>query len=503
MNNEHLFEALNGADDALLARAEAAGGKCVRVRFGKTAKILLAAAALLAVLAVSAAAAYRFFPPRGLEETLNLASPRITAVIDTDAATADTVTIENRTVKTAGYTVTFEALAQGICMHDIYENGEFVHPDRTYAIFTVTRDDGKKVMDFDAMTGADIGYLVSLKGYNPNASMFHGDFTFYDAGETLYLACDVSRALVFADRELTISVVGSFAPNNEIIRMDENGDPYFVESWKGLAAMFELRLDQSQASVEAQQKYMQENPCFIEDPDYTESDKVLARREKLQSGEIDYTAYIGDNKWEDWFLMEFGQVDFADEYLARRGDWAKEGMQPLTLEKLEDVLLPAMDDIFNAGRAEGLSDGEIQARVDAATVSADAFPATPDRFTLPDGSVCFYMRDDVFVRVRPDGVPCFVIAACAHVIIEVEGINNWWATQDAVNPNNWGVNGAQLVAARIDGRDPLTVPHGEMTDGELLQLYEADSRVIRTREDAVWNYVSNFAGYPGTAEVRD
>ena len=499
MNNHELFEAIGDADEELLARAETSRGGIRRAFFGKPLKVALLAAALAGLLSFTAFAVYRFVLPKTLEDTLNLASPQIYTVIDTASASADTLFIENKTVHTGGYAVTFEAVARGTCMNDIYKNGEPLRPEKTYAVFSVKKEDGTDVGSSELC----LGYCVSLKGYAPNPSMFPAELLSQTENGVVYAACDVTSALPFANRELTVSLADRHVVTPEILRMDENGNAYFTESYHGLAAQFTLRLPADAADNAKQERYMIDNPCFDPDPDYGAFEALDARREAIASGEVDYSAYIGDNEWQPYYKMEIGQVYCADTYLEKRGAWARPDAHPLTIEALNAVISRKENEIYEQTLANGLSDEEAEKLEAAATVSEGDFPAQADRFTLPDGSVCFCLPGNNFLRIRPDGIPCFIAADCKSVIVETVGLGSSPMTSHtAPAVDRGGVVMAQLLGCYIDNRSPLEAQHDEVSDESLMLIYESSFVDIACREDAIASLLSRYAIYDGTAEIR-
>lgn len=325
MKNNALFELLGAVDDDLILAAHFAERKEMKqMKHKKTWKIVLIAAALLLALSVSAGAAYTFFLPQRLKEDINIDSVNLTRVIDTSSDEAGAVTVPHKTVQSAGFTVTFEAIAKGsVLRYEMVQNLNSANPmpvsyDKTYAIFTLTRDTGGPVIydEAETMNAATIGYGLQLRNYMPNPSSFPLEPYIYEDPETntLYFACDVTAALPLADKELSIAVIGHFVPTLEYLDMDENGYLCKAEKWDGLCAIFPLPLDPATADAEAaaallnngtfhsreelesmlaqdaaeQEAYENEHPIPPEaqaemDEIYAELELLSARREKLIS----------------------------------------------------------------------------------------------------------------------------------------------------------------------------------------------------------------------------
>ena len=504
MNEQMLFEALNGADDAALDRAFAADGKGSGRRTKKMPKVALVAAALIALFSLSAAAAYRFFIPKGLEEELQLASPRITTVIDTGRADENSVRIENKTAESAGYGVTFEAIVRGDSLRETFIDGvderEIIGSERTYAIFSITRLDGGRVLDLKKPTRGDFGFVASMKGYAPNPGMFLAESTRYDDGAVLYLACDVTRCLIFADRELYISVIGRHVTTQQILRMDANGEPAFVESWNGLGVTFPLKLDPASADAAAQVKYMEENPCFISEPDYAWSDYMLEEGERSKASGVE--DYIGDNVWENDFRLRAGEIEYLEAYLERRDRWKDPDVRLLTLEELDSVVMPALEAVAERIRSGELDPDLEQKWLAEGKVDPSLFPAEASTFPLPDGSVCYFMDWNFFVRLHTDGHLSFLRTECERIPVETFDLGNYWNAYHLCRgvPEQNGLNGAQMVAYYVDGRDPRELPRGEMDEATALGIYERDC-AFDSFEDAVYTYLLNYAYDDGVFTV--
>ena len=263
MNGEQLFSLLGGLDDRLILAAHAPeyqkGRK--RMKSKKIIKIVAVAAALILLFSVGAGAAYRFFLPNWIGEELGIPSDNLIRIVETENAPEGTLSINNKSVETAGYTVTFEAIAEGSRMRTSFlqnlqgANSEApVSETHTYAIFTIVRADGQHVMYNGDMDGSHIGYGIGLKGYVPNPSSFeqHDYYCYEDeASNVLYMVCDITAALPLADRSLRIAVINYFVPTLEYLALDENGELCLADGYQGLGAVFDLPLDPALADPAA------------------------------------------------------------------------------------------------------------------------------------------------------------------------------------------------------------------------------------------------------------
>ena len=249
----------------------------VRMKNKRTAKIIAVAAAL-AIFSLSAFAVVKFVIPQELFHDMEVELDSLQAVVDVDNADADSVRTMHKTFSNDDFSMTFEAIAQGKALRSVwnFERGgsggqtansvsDILHnalehePERQmvesiYAIFTVRRNDGGVVLyaeDGKGLTAADIGYCLLIKGYYPNPNMLfdetHRDLGFYEEGDVLYVACDITNAAAFADQELSIAFTNTMVPTTDILAMTPDGAFYYKDDYKGVPGLYDFDLDDSLA----------------------------------------------------------------------------------------------------------------------------------------------------------------------------------------------------------------------------------------------------------------
>lgn len=241
---------------------------------------IIVIAALIAALALTAGAVARFVIPDRLAEDISLDLNSVRTVIDTEKATADTVSTVQKTFSNNDLTVTFEAIADGGCLRQVFtENGELIESksEETYAVFTVKRTDGTRVLyseDGKGLTPADIGYIILVKGYAANPNLFADCYGIglYEENNILYVACNITDANLFADEDLYIGFTNRMVINYDILRMDKNGEYHYVDGYDGIPALFDFDLDDSRADKEKAEQYKAERPFMT----YDEFEKALA-----------------------------------------------------------------------------------------------------------------------------------------------------------------------------------------------------------------------------------
>ena len=75
----------------------------------------------------------------------------------------------------------------------------------------------------------------------------HRDLGFYEDGDVLYVACDITNAAVFADQELSIAFTNTMVPTIDILAMTPDGEFYYKDDYKGVPGLYDYDLDDSLA----------------------------------------------------------------------------------------------------------------------------------------------------------------------------------------------------------------------------------------------------------------
>ena len=493
--------------------------------FGKFRKALIAAVIVL-LFAVSAGAAYQFMLPEELNKELGLNDMNIKTVVDVEKADANSVRTVQKTVKTNGYTVTFEAIIDGyVIIPDVIKSiigldpAEEIREDRIYAVMTITRDDGKSVMAPDGCrppcfccSGFGFNYNVVVKGYAPSPVMFNGGPWYYEENNVLYYLCDITDTAIFADHDLSIIVFDEIAGiDGTIARMDENGEYYFVDTYDGMGAIFDFDLDDSLADPAAVAKDMAERPyIYVTDPDYTIYDEMIAKNEELKKVDLSYA--IGNHRWHGWDPLQFGDIPYAETFieLCKNKSELKESDRDTFIQVMEkassdfeEAYLSEIERI--AGKSlEQLTDDELndlafkteEARSELEKVKADFLRERLDFVKLPDGSEYCYIDGFAFLYI-PAGSEFaqIVIVYGDRIVISIDC--------SADNLNNIFINrmyentfAADMYAYwYLFGVDE---DYSELFDEE---NYNSVTSVFRNEQDAIFSLISEYSYYNGTVEV--
>ena len=500
--------------------------KAEKFIFGRKFRKALIAAVIVLLFAVSAGAAYQFMLPEGLNKELGLNEMHIKTVVDVEKADENSVRTVQKTVKSNGYTVNFEAIIDGyVIIPDVIKSiigldpAEEIREDRIYAVMTITRDDGKSVMAPDGCrppcfccSGFGFNYNVVVKGYAPNPVMFNGSPWYYEENNVLYYLCDITDTAIFADHDLAIIVFDEIAGiDGTIARMDENGGYYFVDTYDGMGAIFDFDLDDSLADPDAVAKDMAERPfIYVTDPDYTIYDEMIAKNEELKKVDLSYA--IGNHRWHGWDPLQFGEIPYAETFieLCKNKSELTEADRDAFMQVMEDAsadfeeaYLAEIERI--AGKPfEELTDDELndlafeteEARAELEKVKADFLRERLDFVRLEDGSEYCYIDGFAFLYI-PAGSECaqIVIVYGDRIVISID------CTAD--NLNNIFINrmyentfAADMYAYwYLFGIDE---DYSELFDEE---NYKSVTGVFRNEQDAIFSLISEFTYYNGTVEV--
>lgn len=232
----------------------------------------LIAAALILLLAFSVGAAVRFIVPHQMQTDLQLDPASLQQIVDLEHAAPGDVTTVQKTQKTNGLLITFEAVAQGKrCVKKSWMNEEAktIAEDRTYAIFSIRREDGKPFYGNQDGKGwtlpyqaPNFSYNLLLQGYAPNPSALaeYHEIFIYEEGNTLYKAYDITDALPFADKQVSIVINEGQCCTSNNLRINAAGEFYYNPDYTGIRALFDLQLDPALADAHKQAEAIKTQP---------------------------------------------------------------------------------------------------------------------------------------------------------------------------------------------------------------------------------------------------
>lgn len=496
---------------------------------GKKLRNALIAAVIVLLFAVSAGAAYQFMLPDGLNEQLELHEMNIKTVVDIDKADENSVRTVQKTVNKNGYTVNFEAIVDGyVILPDIVkalrglDTSEEIREDRIYAVMTITRDDGKSVMAPDGhMPGCfccdavfAFDFTVAVKGFAPNSVMFTGTPWHYEENNVLYYLCDITDTAKFADRDLSIILYGEKEGTyGTIVRMDEKGEYYFVDTYDGMGAIFDFDLDDSLADPEAVAKDIAERPyVYVTDPDYTLADEMIAKDEAVKKMDLSYA--IGNHRWYGWDPLQFGDVPYAETFIELFKNKSElEKTDPDTFRQMTEEASAVFEEAYLAEieRIAGkpldeLTDDELnnlayeteEARAELEKVKADFLREKLDFIKLEDGSEYCYIDGFAFLYIPAGSEYAQVVIVYGdRIVISLD------CTEHC------------LINIFMNRMDENAIPadmylywhlFGVDEDSRYAKLYNEEdfklhSQNLNSEQDAIFSLLTEFKYFDGTVEV--
>lgn len=491
---------------------------------GRKLRNALIAAVIVLLFAVSAGAAYQFMLPDGLNEQLELHEMNIKTVVDVDKADENSVKTVQKTVNSNGYTINFEAIIDGyVILPEItkllrgLDPNEEIREDRIYAVMTITRDDGKNVMFPDEYVTCDCcrmwpDFIVAVKGYAPNSVMFMGTPWYYEENNVLYYLCDITDTAIFADRDLSLILYGEKEGTyGTIVRMDEKGEYYFVDTYDGMGAIFDFDLDDSLADPETVAKDIAERPyVYVTDPDYTLADEMIAKDEALKKIDLSYA--IGNHRWYGWDPLQFGEVEHAEDFIrlfANKSELAKIDIDTFNqvieeagkisdnayVAEIERITGKSMDEL-TADELNEIADEMDAFMKEQGRIKADLLRERFDFLKFDDGSEYCYIDGFTFLYI-PAGSEYakIVIVYGDRIVISIE------CTVD--NMNNIYINrmDKNAIPANMYSYWYIFGVDEEYAEFYNEEDYELYSRFTRSEQDAIFSLLSEFRYYDGTVEV--
>ena len=490
-----------------------------------TVKITAMVIAMILILTGSVFAIYRFTVPKELEDNLGTKLVNIKPILSEEANDSNSQIVTD-TVETDGCTVKFEAIADAevikpVLTTDSEGNKIEINVQDKFAIFTIRSNDGSSVEEKYKFNDNPIGYCVGVPGYSPSSTIFEdrtGDY--YDKStNTLIVVCLINEVEAFSDEKPYIVLFsGSSFAKPDFIRMGEDGQPYFTEQYNGIKAIFDLPLDPSLADKTAKEE-MLKTRAFIANPDYSQSDKLLAMDKEFRESGTDLSPFIGDNEWLGRYPLQFGKVQFSEVYFKHRNDWKEKNDRLLTadeLDKIAEISSKKLYDKFGLSEKaySELSKEEqidydimIKEKVDTAVYSG-GLPEDAEYITLPDDSKAYYCHGFVFLHIGTDGRLSMVIVPNHRTVIEIFGLDSILNTEDIpalYNPKqnvNGSIspvtlNGWFIDNGGIDFDDPVI---NDNNRDSIESFYNAVTEDLN-EYDAMFDTISNWSSYPGTVEV--
>lgn len=320
-------------------------------KYRKRLSTALVAAILLLVLSVSAYAATQLFSAK--QVAVHLGDQLLADAFESK----DAIQI-NQSMASGGYQFTLHGLVSGAGLSEFRHSSEDIYPDRTYAVVSITRQDGRPMPNTDDPDYGKDSFFISplIKGQKPwlvNIVTMNGAYNEIVIDGVTYRIIECDQVEIFADRGvyLAISSGGSFYSKEAFAYDEITGEIQTKEDYPGASLLFDLPLDAAKADHEKAEAYLETllNPASSQDS--RNNERITHPEEDWESLIIDLRAKIRDGKsigetipesvkevtyddsgninytYDDWSmttspddLFEEGQIGFTDRQMPISGD---------------------------------------------------------------------------------------------------------------------------------------------------------------------------------------
>jgi hypothetical protein len=215
------------------------------------------AAAITLAMSITAFAAWQLLSPKQVAEHLGYQTLA--------RAFEDKNAIEiNKSVASGGYSFTLHGIVSGENLSDFGGSGQDIHPDRTYAVVSIAKQDGSKMPDTSDEDYGRVPFFISplIKGEKPwqvNIASMNGGYSDCVIDGVMYRLIECDGVEIFADRGLYLCIsTSNFYDVNAFNYNEETGEISPNADYKGASALFDLPLDKAKADPARAEKYLQE-----------------------------------------------------------------------------------------------------------------------------------------------------------------------------------------------------------------------------------------------------
>ncbi len=220
------------------------------------------AAALILVMSITVLAAIHFLSPNQVAEHFG---DKLLAKAFEDK---NAINI-NKSADSGGYRFTLHGIVSGKDLSSFRISAQDINPDKTYAVVSITRQDGSAMPDTRDNDYGKTPFFVSplIKGEKPwqvNIASMNGGYSECVLDGVMYRLIDCDGLEMFADRGLYLCIsTSSFYDIKAFDYNDKTGEIHPKSGYKGANALFDLPLDKSKADPAKAEKYLEQllNPA--------------------------------------------------------------------------------------------------------------------------------------------------------------------------------------------------------------------------------------------------
>lgn len=217
---------------------------------------ILAVAAAVAMLTVSAYAASRWLSPAQVADMVG--NPALSRAFEGENAVK-----MNQSVQTGDLSVTLAGMVSGKNLSDWTDEAD---QSRTYAVMILESLDGT-ALNVENFPLGQYTFTPLVAGFTPwsvNSWTLDTGVSLLEQDGVLYYLLDVQNLEMFADHTVYVAFYQGASPSLDYFVMAEDGTISFAEKFEGPHALFTLPLEQSKADPAAVEQFM-DNSGFDRD----------------------------------------------------------------------------------------------------------------------------------------------------------------------------------------------------------------------------------------------
>lgn len=241
---------------------------------------VLVAAILIFTMSIGAFATWHFLSPKQVAD--HFEDKTLARAFDDENA------IEiNKSVVSGGYNFTLLGIVSGEGLSDFRHSSEDIHPNRTYAVVSIAKEDGSKMPNVQDEEYGEVPFFISplIKGQKPwqvNIASMNGGYSECVIDGIMYRLIECDEIEMFADRGLYICInTSNFYDIKAFNYNEETGEITPNTVYNGANALFNLPLDITKADHDKAEKYLKE---LLKEPETnsTDSEEMDSCGDKLK-----------------------------------------------------------------------------------------------------------------------------------------------------------------------------------------------------------------------------
>lgn len=170
----------------------------------------------------------------------------------------------NQTIASGVYNITLQGIVSGEGLSEFSSSAQDVYPNRTYAVVSITRQDGSPMPTTNDPEYGKEPFLVSplIKGQKPwqvNIMSMNGGYNEIVRDGVMYRLIECDGVEIFADRGLYMAVSSDRFINNQSFTYNEDTGVISPKAdANGISVVFDLPLDKSKADPAKAEAYLRE-----------------------------------------------------------------------------------------------------------------------------------------------------------------------------------------------------------------------------------------------------